>query len=151
MADGLKLARDLGHPLEDLNVGGGLGIRYVASDDPPSIEQWVKVVADAVTAACRDRQLELPRLLCEPGRSLVATAGVTLYTVGSRKTIPGIRTYVAIDGLCEAEAPPATGSAVGAAVAMLRAKLSGLDMSPTAMACGAAGVLVGLALARVRA
>jgi diaminopimelate decarboxylase len=56
------------------------------------------VVADAVTAACRDRQLELPRLLCEPGRSLVATAGVTLYAVGSRKTIPGVRTYVAVDG-----------------------------------------------------
>ena len=98
MADALKLARSLGHPVEDLNVGGGLGIRYVASDDPPTIEQWVKVVADAVTAACRDRQLELPRLLCEPGRSLVATAGVTLYAVGSRKTIPGVRTYVAIDG-----------------------------------------------------
>ena len=98
MADALKLARDMGHPVEDLNVGGGLGIRYVASDDPPTIEQWVKVVAEAVTAACRDRQLELPRLLCEPGRSLVATAGVTLYTVGSRKTIPGIRTYVAVDG-----------------------------------------------------
>ena len=98
MADALKLARDLGHPVEDLNVGGGLGIRYVESDDPPSIDQWVQVVAEAVTAACRARDLDLPRLMCEPGRSLVATAGVTLYTVGSRKTIPGVRTYVAIDG-----------------------------------------------------
>ena len=98
MADALKLARGLGHPVEDLNVGGGLGIRYVESDDPPSIDRWVQVVAEAVTAACRERDLELPRLMCEPGRSLVATAGVTLYAVGSRKTIPGIRTYVAIDG-----------------------------------------------------
>ena len=98
MADALKLARDLGHPVEDLNVGGGLGIRYVESDDPPSIDQWVQVVAEAVTAACRARNLDLPRLMCEPGRSLVATAGVTLYAVGSRKTIPGVRTYVAIDG-----------------------------------------------------
>ena len=98
MADALKLARDLGHPVEDLNVGGGLGIRYVESDDPPSIDQWVQVVAEAVTAACRARDLDLPRLMCEPGRSLVATAGVTLYAVGSRKTIPGVRTYVAIDG-----------------------------------------------------
>ena len=98
MADALKLARDLGHPVEDLNVGGGLGIRYVESDDPPSIDQWVQVVAEAVTAACRERDLDLPRLMCEPGRSLVATAGVTLYAVGSRKTIPGVRTYVAIDG-----------------------------------------------------
>ena len=98
MADALKLARSLGHPVQDLNVGGGLGIRYVESDDPPSIDQWIEVVAQAVTTACRDRELELPRLMCEPGRSLVATAGLTLYSVGSRKTIPGIRTYVAVDG-----------------------------------------------------
>ena len=58
----------------------------------------MEVVAEGVTAACRERDLELPRLMCEPGRSLVATAGITLYSVGSRKTIPGVRTYVAIDG-----------------------------------------------------
>ena len=98
MADALALARSLGHPCSDLNVGGGLGIRYIASDDPPSIDEWVSTVAQAVAAACRDRQLELPRLLCEPGRSLVATAGVTLYRIGSRKEIPGLRTYVSVDG-----------------------------------------------------
>ena len=98
MADALALARSLGHPCGDLNVGGGLGIRYVASDDPPSIQTWVQAVAEAVAGACRERALELPRLLCEPGRSLVATAGVTLYTLGSRKEIPGLRTYVSVDG-----------------------------------------------------
>lgn len=98
LADALALARRLGHPCTDLNVGGGLGIRYVESDDPPSIQDWVRAVAEAVTVACRERQLELPRLLCEPGRSLVATAGVTLYTIGSRKAIPGLRTYVSVDG-----------------------------------------------------
>ena len=98
MADALKLARDLGHPVSDLNVGGGLGIRYVESDDPPSIDAWVRTVAEAVARACEERGLELPRLLCEPGRSLVATAGVTLYSVGSRKEIPGLRTYLSVDG-----------------------------------------------------
>jgi len=49
-----------------------------------------------VAAACQERGLDLPRLLCEPGRSLVATAGVTLYSVGSRKQIPGIRTYLSV-------------------------------------------------------
>ncbi|MFZ9271682.1 MAG: diaminopimelate decarboxylase, partial [Prochlorococcaceae cyanobacterium] len=98
MADALALARRLGHPVEDLNVGGGLGIRYVTSDDPPSIQAWVQTVAEAVVSACQARGLELPRLLCEPGRSLVATAGVTLYSIGSCKTIPGIRTYVSVDG-----------------------------------------------------
>jgi diaminopimelate decarboxylase len=98
MADALHLARALGHPVADLNVGGGLGIRYLASDDPPSIDAWVAAVAGAVAAACRQRGLELPRLLCEPGRSLVATAGVTLYEIGSHKRIPGIRTYLSVDG-----------------------------------------------------
>lgn len=98
MAEALHLARQIGHPVDDLNVGGGLGIRYVTSDDPPSIDDWVKAVANAVVSACQSRGLILPRLLCEPGRSLVATAGVTLYEVGSRKNIPGIRTYLSIDG-----------------------------------------------------
>ncbi|QPN58047.1 diaminopimelate decarboxylase [Synechococcus sp. CBW1107] len=98
MADALALARSLGHPVSDLNVGGGLGIRYVASDDPPSIQEWVQGVAEALVRACRERDLELPRLLCEPGRSLVATAGLTVYTIGSRKQIPGLRTYLSVDG-----------------------------------------------------
>ncbi|QNJ06345.1 diaminopimelate decarboxylase [Synechococcus sp. MEDNS5] len=98
MADALGLARELGHPVRDLNVGGGLGIRYVSSDDPPSIDAWVQVVGTAVASACRQRNLDLPRLLCEPGRSLVAPAGVTVYTVGARKVVPGIRTYLSVDG-----------------------------------------------------
>ncbi|WP_370566352.1 diaminopimelate decarboxylase [Cyanobium sp. LEGE 06113] len=98
MADALAQARGHGHPVSDLNVGGGLGIRYVASDDPPTIQAWVSTVAGALAAACRERGLDLPRLLCEPGRSLVATAGVTVYELGSRKAIPGLRTYLSVDG-----------------------------------------------------
>lgn len=98
LADALALARSLGHPVRDLNVGGGLGIRYVTSDDPPSIQEWVRGVAEAVHQACQQRGLELPRLLCEPGRSLVASAGLTLYRIGSRKEVPGIRTYLSVDG-----------------------------------------------------
>jgi len=98
MADALALARSLGHPCRDLNVGGGLGIRYVRSDDPPSIQRWVEVVAEAVTKACGERGLELPRLLCEPGRSLIGPAGLTLYSIGSRKEIPEGRTYLSVDG-----------------------------------------------------
>jgi diaminopimelate decarboxylase len=79
-------------------VGGGLGIRYAVADDPPTIQRWVADVAGAVAEACTRRGLALPRLLCEPGRSLVATAGLTLYTIGSRKEIPGLRTYLAVDG-----------------------------------------------------
>ncbi|MFN9645113.1 MAG: diaminopimelate decarboxylase [Cyanobacteriota bacterium] len=98
MADALALARSLGHPCRDLNVGGGLGIRYVRSDDPPSIQSWVEEVATSVVQACAQRGLELPRLLCEPGRSLIGPAGLTLYAIGSRKEIPEGRTYLAVDG-----------------------------------------------------
>jgi diaminopimelate decarboxylase len=85
-------------PIQELNVGGGLGIRYTESDDPPSIDDWVKGICDALVRACEEQQLTLPRLLCEPGRSLIGPACVTAYTIGSRKQIPGIRTYIAVDG-----------------------------------------------------
>src|ERR671938_2101727 len=73
-----------------LNLGGGLGIAYTADDHPPAIEDYVDTLVrgapDGVT------------VLCEPGRSLVGNAGVTLYRVGTVKEIPGVRTYVAVDG-----------------------------------------------------
>jgi diaminopimelate decarboxylase len=84
--------------LTELNVGGGLGIKYTESDDPPSIEEWSKAICEVVQEACAAENLPLPKLLCEPGRSLIATACVTAYTIGSAKTIPDIRTYVTIDG-----------------------------------------------------
>ncbi len=98
MADTLKIAREIGHPIVDLNLGGGLGIKYVQEDNPPSIEKWVEVISNAVFKACRERNLELPRLMCEPGRSLVANSGLTIYKIGAKKIVPGIRTYLSVDG-----------------------------------------------------
>jgi diaminopimelate decarboxylase len=91
-------AAHYGLSLKELNIGGGLGIRYTESDDPPSIDDWVKVVADSVISACESQQLPLPKLLCEPGRSLIGPACVTAYTMGSQKVVPDIRTYVTVDG-----------------------------------------------------
>jgi len=82
----------------ELNIGGGLGIRYIESDDPPSIDTWVKAVCEGVMAACKQVGIPLPKLLCEPGRSLIGSACVTAYTVGGSKTVPGIRTYITVDG-----------------------------------------------------
>ncbi|MFM9264675.1 diaminopimelate decarboxylase [Tychonema sp. BBK16] len=83
----------------EINIGGGLGIRYTEADDPHSIDDWAKTVCGAMVAACKKQNLTtLPKLLCEPGRSLVGTACVTAYTVGSKKVIPGIRTYLSVDG-----------------------------------------------------
>ena len=94
----LTKARSYDLPATEINIGGGLGIRYTEADDPPSIENWALTICKAVVAACERRQLPLPKLLCEPGRSLVGTACVTAYTVGSQKVIPGMRTYLAVDG-----------------------------------------------------
>ncbi|MEE3717709.1 diaminopimelate decarboxylase [Tumidithrix elongata RA019] len=87
-----------GIELAELNIGGGLGIRYIESDDPPSIAEWVKVVSAGVTTACEKAGIPLPKLLSEPGRSLVGAACITAYTVGSSKTVPDIRTYITVDG-----------------------------------------------------
>ncbi len=77
-----------------VNVGGGLGIAYTAEDEPPSIDAYVDVKVRGVAEVFGDGV----RILVEPGRSLVGNAGVTAYRVGTVKEIPGIRTYVAVDG-----------------------------------------------------
>ncbi|NEP55576.1 MAG: diaminopimelate decarboxylase [Symploca sp. SIO2G7] len=98
LVDYLTKASHYDLSISELNVGGGLGIRYTESDDPPSIDTWVQGVCKAMVNACEQQQLPLPKLLCEPGRSLIGPACVTAYTLGSHKVIPQIRTYVAVDG-----------------------------------------------------
>ena len=77
-----------------LNVGGGLGIAYSETDSPPSIDEYAEVKVQGV----REVFDPVPRILVEPGRSLVGNGGVTLYRVGTVKEVPGVRTYVAVDG-----------------------------------------------------
>ena len=84
--------------LGELDMGGGLGIAYFADDKPSTIDDFAQVTVDAVKSSCERYGLPLPRLSVEPGRSLVATAGLTLYTVGILKTLPNVRKYVAVDG-----------------------------------------------------
>jgi len=77
-----------------VNVGGGLGVAYTAEDEPPSIDSYVEVKVRGVAEVFGPDV----RILVEPGRSLVANAGLTAYRVGTVKEIPGVRTYVAVDG-----------------------------------------------------
>lgn len=85
-------------PVTILNLGGGLGIYYVRGDTPPTIEEYASVISSAVTRECERLGLSKPTLMVEPGRSIIGPAGSTLYTVGAAKYIPGVRTYVAVDG-----------------------------------------------------
>ena len=98
MVQAISEAKEYGLEISELNVGGGLGIRYTSNDDPPSIDEWVETVSKSVIKACERNNINLPTLMCEPGRSIVANAGVTIYKLGSFKEIPGLKTYTSVDG-----------------------------------------------------
>jgi diaminopimelate decarboxylase len=91
-------AQTYGLPISEINVGGGLGVKYTEADDPQSIDVWVQGVATALVAACDAAKIAPPKIISEPGRSLVANSCVTAYTIGSNKEVPGIRQYLAVDG-----------------------------------------------------
>jgi len=84
--------------LEELNLGGGLGIQYTHEDAPPTIDELAEVVTTAVKSEADRVGLPLLRLMLEPGRSIVGPAGTTLYRVIVVKELPGVRTYVSVDG-----------------------------------------------------
>lgn len=87
-----------GVTLGELNLGGGLGVPQTAGDGEVDLAAYARAVKDAVGAACTARDLDPPRLSVEPGRSVVGPAGLTLYRVGTVKQIPGLRTYLSVDG-----------------------------------------------------
>lgn len=98
----IKLLADVyaasGHLMEEVDLGGGFGIRYTEEDRPrPYYDAMVSTIR-AVIAASEKYGVPRPRLLVEPGRSIVGEAGITVYTVGAVKEIPGIRKYVSVDG-----------------------------------------------------
>lgn len=89
---------ETGFEADVLNLGGGMGVRYVESDPVIDYAANIRMIAEVVKAECASHSVSVPHILMEPGRSIVADSGLTLYTVGSRKEIGGIRNYVSIDG-----------------------------------------------------
>ncbi len=87
-----------GYVPEVLNLGGGFGIRYTEEDQPIPVSEYVEVIIEEVKKQSAQLDVPIPEIWIEPGRSLVGDAGTTLYSVGSRKHVPNIREYVAIDG-----------------------------------------------------
>ncbi|MBM7604489.1 diaminopimelate decarboxylase [Metabacillus crassostreae] len=83
---------------EVVNLGGGFGIRYTEEDEPLPATYYVEQIVEAVKKQVNEMGIKMPEIWIEPGRSLVGDAGTTLYTIGSQKTVPNIREYVAIDG-----------------------------------------------------
>ncbi|MCL2195799.1 MAG: diaminopimelate decarboxylase [Oscillospiraceae bacterium] len=93
-----KVKDELGIEMSQLNLGGGIGIKYLPDDNAPSYTVYFEHVARMIETQCAALGLQKPYLLLEPGRSIPGPAGITLYTVGNVKEIPDVRTYVAVDG-----------------------------------------------------
>ena len=92
------IKKSLGFEASVLNLGGGFGVRYVDEDPIIDYEENIKTIAAHIDAKCAEFKINKPTILMEPGRSMVADAGMTLYTVGTIKNITGYKTYVSIDG-----------------------------------------------------
>ncbi len=96
------LKDNLGLEIEELNLGGGYGIRYTESDDPIAYGEYIKYVSEVIKKTAEKRKLKKPFVYMEPGRSIVASAGITLYTVGGVKDIKDVRKYISVDGgMCD--------------------------------------------------
>ena len=93
-----KIKNELHYEIKGLNLGGGFGIKYLNEHDPVPFETYMEKTSEVVKDTCSELVISLPYIFIEPGRSIAAPAGITLYTVGARKEIPNIRTYVSIDG-----------------------------------------------------
>jgi diaminopimelate decarboxylase len=125
--------------LSILNVGGGLGIAYTSDDEPPSIDDYVDVKVRGVARLFDP----VPRILIEPGRSLVGNAGITAYSVGTVKEIPSVRTYVAVDGgMSDNMRPIIYGSRYEALVANRAAEPPDTPVTVAGMHCESGDILV---------
>ncbi len=93
-----SLRDEHGIELGELNLGGGMGIRYTHEDHPVEVARYGKAVLETVAEVCERLGLDPPRLSVEPGRAIVGPSTVTLYEVGTVKRLPGLRTYVSVDG-----------------------------------------------------
>ena len=92
------IKQECGFEIRELNLGGGLGVRYTEYDPEIDYADAIRRIGEVVTGFCGEHGIRMPRVILEPGRSLVAAAGITLYTVGSVKEILGFKNYISIDG-----------------------------------------------------
>ena len=93
-----RLDEKFGLKLDEINIGGGLGVKYVEADYPPSTYEVAEIVIKRLYECVEKYKIDAPALFIEPGRSIISTSGVTLYTLGSSKQVPKGKTYFAVDG-----------------------------------------------------
>jgi diaminopimelate decarboxylase len=93
-----EMKRKCGFEPGELNVGGGFAVQYTLDSPAPPVAAYARAIANKITGKCQELGLARPQLVVEPGRAVVAQAGVALYTAGAVKDIPGVRRYVSVDG-----------------------------------------------------
>ena len=93
-----RLDEKFGLKLDEINIGGGLGVKYVDADYPPSTYEVAEIVIKRLYECIEKYKIDAPALFIEPGRSIISTSGVTLYTLGSSKQVPKGKIYFAVDG-----------------------------------------------------
>jgi diaminopimelate decarboxylase len=93
-----EMKRKFGFELGELNIGGGIAVQYTLDSPAPPVAAYARAIASKITGKCQELGLSPPQLVVEPGRAIVAQAGVALYTAGAIKDIPGVRRYVSVDG-----------------------------------------------------
>ncbi len=121
-----QIREETGAVMGVLDIGGGLGVRYLEEHNPTSIEDFAKVVSDAVKNAVAQAGIEKPMLIMEPGRSIAGEAGTTIYSIGAPKEVsiaeaPGVKTYLPVDGGLSDNPRPALYDALYSAIVANRA------------------------------
>lgn len=98
----LKFAAEMkqkyGFEMKQLDLGGGFAVQYLVSNPPPPVAAYAEAITARLTTKCKELKLTPPELVIEPGRSMVGQSGVALYTAGAIKEVPGVRTFVCVDG-----------------------------------------------------
>ena len=147
-----ELRKDYGFVTRELNLGGGFGVRYTAKDEPKGFAYFVDAMMAAVSDGCRERGLATPAIIVEPGRWIVGEAGITLYTVTSVKEIPGVKTYVAVDGgMPDNPRPALYGAKYEAIVANRCGEAGGETVTIVGKCCETGDILIrDISLPRVR-
>jgi diaminopimelate decarboxylase len=119
--------REEGLDLQEFSPGGGFAIAYTRDQKPPDIAEYAETIVSTMTATCQELGMATPRLIVEPGRSIVGPAGVALYRVGAIKDIPGVRKYISVDGGMGDNIRPALYQASYEVVAAGKANLAAVE------------------------
>ena len=137
------MGQEHGFELRELNIGGGFGVQYTVDAPAPPVSAYAEAIAAELIGKCRELKLAQPRLIIEPGRSIVGQAGVVLYRVGVVKDIPGVRCYVSVDGgMADNIRPALYGSEYEAVIANKVSEKEGSKVTIAGKFCESGDILV---------